>query len=46
MQAALGHAKASGAKVQLTCSYMQHYVSKHREHQPLLVAASEQGDLQ
>ena len=32
LQAALSYAKEEGLKVILTCTYLQHYVTKHEEH--------------
>lgn len=31
-EAALSYAKEEGLKVILTCTYLQHYVTKHEEH--------------
>ncbi len=35
--AALEYADSAGVKVRLTCTYVQHYVSKHSEYSHLVV---------
>lgn len=37
LQAAFGHAKEKGLKVILTCTYLQHYVTKHPEHVDIIL---------
>ena len=40
LQAALSHAREQQWKVKLSCSYLQHYVSKHIEFKDVIVSSN------